>query len=336
MPGRKRIDRRDGFVLVVVLWLLGSLAALVAVYSLYLTNTATAFTTHLEKAQAESLVAAGLELVAYQLTIGKSEDKKPGEETKTVQDTKPAEANKPAEDTKPAQDTKPAKGGFSFRAGKADVSVQFSPENARIDLNAAPKELLAGLFRSLGARREAEYLAERIIGWRTPRNAEAAAREDETTIYRSAGLPYGPREAPFAHVYELGLVAGMPAEIARRAAPLVTVHSGSSAFNAIEAPPELIAAIPGVTPEQLPLLLRARERDLKSFQSALASLDSGNRFVTTEPGKSTRVAVNVAFASGYRMRTEATIIVVDGDTEPYRVLSYRNDESSLSAQTRTR
>jgi general secretion pathway protein K len=330
IAGRKRIARSDGFVLVVVLWLLGSLAALVAIYSLYLTNTATAFATHLEKAQAESLVSAGLELVAYQLTVGKSEDKKSAEETKPVQD------NKLAEDNKPAQNNKPAKGAFNFRAGKADISVQFSPENARIDLNAAPKELLSGLFSSLGARREAEYLAERIVGWRTPRNAEAAAKEDETTIYRSAGLPYGPREAPFAHVYELGLVAGMPAELARRAAPLVTVHSGSAPFNAVEASGELLAAIPGVTREQLPLLLAARERDPKSFQAALAALDSGNRFVTTEPGKSTRVAVGVTFSSGYQTRTEATIIVIDGDSEPYRVLSYRNDESSSPAQTRTR
>jgi general secretion pathway protein K len=329
IAGPKRLARSDGFVLVVVLWLLGSLATLVAIYSLYLTNTATAFATHLEKAQAESLVSAGIELVAYQLTVGK-EDKKPAEEAKSV------DGNKPAEPNKPAQNSKPAKGGFSFRAGKADVSVQFSPENARVDLNAAPKELLAGLFSSLGARREADYLAERIIAWRTPRSAEAAAKEDETTIYRSAGLPYGPREAPFAHVYELGLVAGMPAELARRAAPLVTVHSGSSSFNAVEAPPELLAAIPGVTPEQLPLLLAARERDPKSFQSSLGALDSGNRFVTTEPGKSTRVAVNVVFASGYQLRTNATIIVIDGDVEPYRVLSYRNDESSSPAQTRTR
>lgn len=329
IAGRKGIARSDGFVLVVVLWLLGSLAALVAIYSLYLTNTATAFATHLEKAQADSLVSAGLELVAYQLTVGK-EDKKPAEETK------PAEDNKASEDTKPAQSARPAKGGFSFRAGKADVSVQFSPENARIDLNAAPKELLAGLFSSLGARREAEYLAERIVAWRIPRNADAAAKEDESSIYRSAGLPYGPREAPFAHVYELGLVVGMSPELARRATPLVTVHSGSSSFNAVEAPAELLAAIPGVTPEQLPLLLAARERDPKGFQSALTSPDSGNRFVTTEPGKSTRVAVNVIFASGYRMRIDATIIVIDGDTEPYRVLSYRTDESSLPAQTRIR
>jgi general secretion pathway protein K len=124
--------------------------------------------------------------------------------------------------------------------------------------------------------------------------------------------------------------------LARRVAPLVTVHSGSASFNAVEAPPELLAAIPGVTPEQLPLLLAARQRDPKSFQSALAALDSGNRFVTSEAGKSTRVAVGVTFSSGYRTHTEATIIVIDGDAEPYRVLSYRNDESSSPAQTRTR
>lgn len=329
MIGRQRGSRSDGFVLVVVLWLLGSLAALVAIYSLYLTNTATAFATHLEKAQADGLVSAGLELVAYQLSV-RSEDKKTAEENKTPQN------NATGPENKLVQSGRTAKGSLSFRAGKADVSVHFGPENARIDLNAAPKELLTGLFRSLGAFREAEYLAERIVAWRTPRSAESAAREDETNIYRSARLPYGPREAPFAHVYELALVAGMTPELARRATPLITVHSGSAALNALEAPSELLAAIPGITREQLPLLLAARAADPKSFQALLTGLDSGNRFATTEPGASTRVAVSVTFSSGYRTQAEVTIIVIDGDAEPYRVLSYRNGESSAPAQTRTR
>ena len=36
---------------------------------------------------------------------------------------------------------------FSFRLGQANVAVEFRSEAARIDLNAAPKQLLVGLFR---------------------------------------------------------------------------------------------------------------------------------------------------------------------------------------------
>jgi general secretion pathway protein K len=337
MASRQRASSGDGFVLVIVLWLLASLAALVAVYSLYLTNTAAAFATHLEKTQAESLALAGLELTAYQLTAANADDKKTAGEKPIQTQGQPAQGAKLAEESPPAQDNKPARGSFSFRAGTANVAVEFSPENARIDLNAAPKELLAGLFASLGARgAQAEYFADRIIGWRTPRKADTVAKEDETTVYRSAGLPYGPREAPFAHIAELGLLAGLPIELGRRAMPFLTVYSGSPQFNINEASPALLGAIPGVTPEQLASLVTERQRDPKGFQAALKALDPSQRFTTTASGKSRRVTIGVTFNSGYQTRTEASIIVIDGDTEPYRILSYRNDEASSPARTQTR
>ncbi len=47
--------------------------------------------------------------------------------------------------------------------------AEFRSEAARIDLNSAPKELLAGLFVGLGAPRPAaDSYADRIIGWRSP------------------------------------------------------------------------------------------------------------------------------------------------------------------------
>ena len=45
--------------------------------------------------------------------------------------------------------------------------VEFRSESARVDLNTAPKELLSGLFASIGVRREmADDLADRIVAWR--------------------------------------------------------------------------------------------------------------------------------------------------------------------------
>ena len=77
--------------------------------------------------------------------------------------------------------------------------AEFNSETARIDLNAAPKELLAGLFVGLGApRASADSYADRIIGWRI--DARAGKSRDEPRIYRAAGLTYSPRGAPFQHV----------------------------------------------------------------------------------------------------------------------------------------
>src|SRR5919198_4114932 len=131
----------DGFVLVAVLWILSAFAALAAIYSIYVANTAMAVAGSDDAVEAEALMSASLELTAYQLI------------------------DMPEE-------SRPTRGAFNFRLGRANVAVEFCSEAARIDLNEAPKELLSGLFVALGAQQdEAAQYADRIIGWRTtPQN----------------------------------------------------------------------------------------------------------------------------------------------------------------------
>jgi general secretion pathway protein K len=137
-PTSKPSPRRnapDGFIVVAVLWILGALATLASIYAVYVIDTATAFAVHDDRLQAQALVSAGLELTAHQVTA--------------------------------VPQKRPSSGAFAFRMGRANVSVQYRSESARIDLNNASKELLAGFFAALGAPREAEFYADRIIGWRT-------------------------------------------------------------------------------------------------------------------------------------------------------------------------
>src|SRR6185503_14664711 len=109
---------RDGFIIVAVLWILGALATLATIYSVYVINTAVALTVHDERLQGEALVSGAVEIAVYKMK---------------------GEPNGQA-----------TRGRFSFRANRANVSVEFKSEAARIDLNAAPKALLAGLFVALG------------------------------------------------------------------------------------------------------------------------------------------------------------------------------------------
>src|ERR1044072_4344667 len=132
----RRTDRNDGFIIVAVLWILAALATLAAVIAIYVVNTATAFAVHDERVQAEGLTRAAIELSLYNI----------------VRD--------------PEQP--PSRGAFSFRMGTASVATEFNSEMARIDLNAASKPLLAGLFIGLGAPSQAaDAYADRIIGWRS-------------------------------------------------------------------------------------------------------------------------------------------------------------------------
>src|SRR5262245_40498468 len=125
----------EGFIVVVVLWLLGALSVLASIYSVYVVNSAAAFAVQDDQLRAEALFSAALELTAYKHLTEK---------------------------------TSPTSGQFSFHFGQANITVNFRSETARIDLNVAPKQLLAGLFRALGAGPEdADTYGERIVAWRT-------------------------------------------------------------------------------------------------------------------------------------------------------------------------
>ncbi len=293
--------RRAGFVVVAVLWLMAMLAALAATFAFYIANTNAAVARHGEKLQAEALVQAGVELAAYQLNARREFGLFPGR--------------------------------FVFRSGAATVNVAFQGETARIDLNRAPPELIAGLFTALGATPSAaQGYAQRIMTWRT--QPEKAAAEAEASAYRAAGLNYAPRSGPFPHVGELTLVLGLPEVLVERALPFVTVYSGQPEVNAMLAAPEVLAALPGMNADRLNAALVLREREPQNVQALAALLGPSARYVTVEGGRATRVTVDVALGNGRRTRTEVVILLFeDDDTEPYRVLSW-SDEIYDTAEIR--
>jgi len=280
---RRKQASSDGFVLVAVLWILSALAALAAIYAIYVANTAVAVAGSDDAIEADALMSASVELTAYQL-FGM-----------------PAQA-------------RPTRGAFDFRLGRANVAVEFCSEAARVDLNEAPKELLSGLFIALGAQPDAaRQYSERVVGWRTTPKTDA--RDEEAALYRASGLPYSPRGAPFEHVGELGLVLGLPPALVERVLPHVTVFSGLDRINARDAAPEVLAAVPGMTPAGLTGAGRA----------APAATGSGAQpFVTAEGSPATRVTARISFDNGRRITSEAVILPGDG-SEPFRILSWRAD-----------
>src|SRR5262249_24843162 len=151
---------------------------------------------------------------------------------------------------------RPTRGRFGFRLAKSSVSVEYLSEAARINLNMAPKAMIAGLFATLGADAEAAgQFADRVVAWRSAPRANA--RDAEDGLYQAAGSGYLPRRASFNSVDELWLVPGLPAPIIERALPFVTVYSGIAEINVLDAAPEVIAALPDMTPARLDAFLGA-------------------------------------------------------------------------------
>jgi general secretion pathway protein K len=290
-PGRTPSRTPDGFIIVAVLWILGALATLASIYSVYVIDTATAFKAHDDRLQAEGLMWAALELTAHQVTAR-------------------------------PEGVRPSNGSFSFRLGNGFASVQFRSEAARIDLNRAPKELLAGLFFGFGARPEdALSYADRIIAWRTK---PPPGQDPEASLYQAAGRRYVPRGAPFPHTAELWLVHGLPEAVIERAMPFVTVYSGTPQINVLDAPAEALAALPGMTPDRLHAVLRQRVATPQNGQILLQLLGPAQAHASMEATKTLRVTVQVRFDNGRQLGSEAVIFVGDADAEPYHVLSWRD------------
>jgi general secretion pathway protein K len=322
---------RDGFIIVAVLWILIALATLASVFSIYLANSAVAVAVKDDVVESELLVSSSLEFVAYQLLLP-DQDQNQGPGQNQGQSQNPGQNQNQGQNQGQKQVQRPTHGAFRFRLGQATVTVNHMAETARIDLNAAPKAMLAGLFAALGAQDQiAEFSADRIIGWRTAPNP--ATTDNEDARYRTAGLSYGPRGAPFAHVDELWLVQGLPPALVERAMPFVTIYSGRAEINVFDAPPEVIAALPGMTPALLNIFLDRRESVPVDPESIPRLLGPNQTGATTEGSDAIRVRVRIAFDNGRQAASEV-VVLVGADDEPYRVLSWRDDIDPAAAGQR--
>ena len=283
-----------GFVIVAVLWLVAALAALAVIFSAYLSSSARAIALNDSALETEALVSAGVELTAYQLRL-------------------------------PREDARPSQGSFRTRLNGSELAVTFVSEAARVDLNAAPKELLANLLTVLGAAQDdARQFADRIVGWRTKATPERVGNED--ALYLAAGRSYTPRQAPFAHVNELGLVLGLPPALVERALPFVTVFSGAPGVDPLSAPPEVIAALPGMTPLSLKQFLSDRAALPSDPAAIAAALGEAKALGTVRKSQAYRLLIRVHLQNGRNTASEV-VISLRSEEDPYRVLSWQDNVS---------
>ena len=293
-PTRHDRPSERGFVIVAVLWLLAALASLAVIFSVYLANSARALSINDTALQAEALVSGCVELAAYQLRLAND-------------------------------DARPASGSFHTQLNGAELDVSFVSEAVRIDLNGAPRELIMGLLVVLGANEEkANQFADRIIAWRTKSAPETARNED--ALYRAAGRSYSPRQAPFAHVNELGLVLGIPPALVERALPYVTVFSGASGVDVLNAEPAVVAALPGMAPLMLKQFLKERGA-LSADKAAIARALGQASSYASGTSKAYRLMIRARLPNG-RVANSEVVISLRDDASPYLVLSWHDNMST--------
>jgi general secretion pathway protein K len=189
---RSATRAEGGFVLVAVLWILAALATLASIYSSYTVNTAAGSRVADDRVQAEASIRAGVEMAVFrQLALP--------EKARLV------------------------RGGFDMRVGRTGVAVRFRSEGARIDLNAAPSDLLTGLFTAVGVDpMRAETFAERVVGWRTKAASGAGANA------AGAGANAAGANAPSANAN----AAGADANAGGANAPSANANAAGADANA--------------------------------------------------------------------------------------------------------
>jgi general secretion pathway protein K len=296
-PGpTSRADAR-GFIVVAVLWILAALSALVLIYLTYVTNTAVVVAGSTDRVQTEALMGAAVELTALQL-VGRTEA------------------------------ARPTSGTFNARVGAGRVFVTFRSEAARVDLNMAPKGLLSGLMIGLGASpSNAASYADRILAWRAP--TELGDSDPETSFYRTSGAAYVPRHASFPVPEELWLVRGIPPAIIERMLPFVTVFSNVASVNVLDAAPQVLAALPNMTPETLQSVLSQRSDPALDPRSLIGI--AGGEGATIGGSRAYRITVEAELPDGRRGAGEVVILLLESGDEPYRVLSWRNASDGSTA-----
>jgi general secretion pathway protein K len=309
---------QEGFVIIAVLWILAALAALAAIFSFYLANSARALGATDITIERRALVSASLELTAYRLQSADEKDR-------------------------------PVQGSFRFRMDNAEAFVSFASEAARIDLNKAPKEILSNLFEVLGAEQKAAGdIADRIVGWRTKATPNGA--DDEETLYLASGLAYSPRKGPFAHVNELSLVLGISPGLVERVLPFVTVYSKSADVDVLLAAPEVVAAMPGMTPQALNDFLKQRASLPRDEKAIAAALGPAKDAAKLPEAKAFRVVTTLQFGNGRRSTSEAVISVAAAgrknsatnvqsagkydSKDPYSILFWRDEVEPLGPPLR--
>ena len=100
-------------------------------------------------------------------------------------------------------------------------------------------------------------LVDAVADWRDKNDLRRLNGAEESD-YRAAGLPLGPKNAPFQTVEELRQMIGVTPEVYRLLVPALTVYSGQPGIDLSTAPREALMAIPGVEHDEIEPFLEVR------------------------------------------------------------------------------
>lgn len=143
-------------------------------------------------------------------------------------------------------------------AGQA-LAIAIADEGGKIDVNAAPKELIAGLLNEFGVSGDRQaQIVQAILDRRAQFVATAPVAPANAGRIFGQGHIVNLAKLAFADVSELRLLPGMTRSLYARLEPEMTVYSQNPTVNLMTAARPVLLAIPGAGPGDADAVLASR------------------------------------------------------------------------------
>jgi general secretion pathway protein K len=288
-PGKAR---ERGIALLVVVWVLALLAVLIIGFSGDARTELLLARNNYESAGARAIADAGVSLAIFGVID-------------------------------PAPETQWQADGRSrlLRYAEGTIRVSVQDEGGKIDLNAAPPELLAGLLRGVGlSPADAVRLAQTIDAWRQAQQQGDAAPAGRRGAARAA---IRRQATAFRVIEDLHLVPGVTPDVYDRVAPFVTVYSGVADIDPLTAPPEVLRSLPDVNAAQVEDFLSARQR-LGPAPGQLPTLTGAAGGLLAHRILQNATVISEGKTAGGTSFTRSAVVSFSADpSAPYAILSWR-------------
>lgn len=235
--------------------------------------------------------------------------------------------------------------------------IMVMDESGKININTlsdASGIILKNLLMNSGVQEEiADTIVDSVLDWRDPDDL-VRLHGAESDYYRSLPAHYSAKNADFDTLEELLLVKGVTPEILfgsgkkRGIIDFLTINSKTNQINLMAAPREVLAAIPGLGPEDVQGILDLRENQndptnaqtISSFvqkitppfnsfvnsgaNSMIYTVEALGRRGDDKAGYGIRATVNIGNVTGQPAAIQPASVASDANKPPYTYLYFKS------------
>jgi general secretion pathway protein K len=283
---RRRRHKDKGIALLTTVWAALFLALLAATVSL-----TTRSETALMRSNADMLKARELAMAAIQ--FGLSDILRASDERHVPRDGRPVR----------------------LALGDGEAALRVQDEMGKMDLNAAPFEMLKPLFIATAKEAGLDAFEAAAIAQKLPGGATSNPDEPDA-------MPQPGSNRPLQSVAELRNLPGMSEAMYRKLAPLVTVYNREARINPFTAPAAALLTLPGMDRNAVERMLMLRIKG-----GTRPSFDTAENFLTETEGPVYTLTGIGRTKSG--VRAEVSMVVVSqggsisGGLSGYHIIEMR-------------